>query len=61
MSSYQGLVQVIQNDKKPDISAMRTFGARAYVHIPGKLRTKLDPVSKIGVMVGYEPHTKGYL
>ena len=48
------------HDKKPDISAMRTFGARAYVHIPGKLRTKLDPVSKIGVMVGYEPHTKGY-
>ena len=30
------------------------------MHIPGKLRTKLDPVSKIGVMVGYEPHTKGY-
>jgi hypothetical protein len=46
--------------QKPDISILRTFGARAYVHIPGKLRTKLDPVSKIGVMVGYEPHTKGY-
>lgn len=44
----------------PDVSHLRIFGAKAYVHIPKQLRRKLDPVSKTGVLVGYEAHSKAY-
>ena len=46
--------------KTPDVSLMRTFGSRAFVHIPKQLRKKLDPVSKKGILVGYEPYSKAY-
>jgi hypothetical protein len=45
---------------RPDVSNFRTFGARAYVHIPGQLRSKLDSKTDKGVMVGYEIRNKGY-
>lgn len=45
---------------KPDVSFVRVFGARAYVHVPKQLRRKLDAVSQRGVLVGYEPHSKAY-
>eukprot|EP00983_Pelagomonas_calceolata_P035888 1123565-Pelagomonas_calceolata.AAC.1 len=45
---------------KPDVTMMRTFGATAYVHTPKTLRRKLDPVSKKGFLVGYEPGSKAY-
>ena len=45
---------------KPDVSVLRTFGARAYAHVPKQLRKKLDPVSRCGIMVGYQPNCKGY-
>ena len=45
---------------KPDVSHLRTFGARAYALIPGALRTKLDPVSAPGRLIGYAPGRKGY-
>jgi len=45
---------------KPDVTIMRTFGATAYVHIPKTLRQKLDPVSKKGILVGYELGSKAY-
>ena len=44
----------------PDLSAIRAFGTRAYVHITKKRRNKLQPVSQRGIMVGYPAHTKGY-
>jgi hypothetical protein len=46
--------------KTPDVSMMRTFGARAYVLIPKQHRSKLDDVSKKGIFVGYEPGSKAY-
>jgi histone deacetylase 1/2 len=45
---------------KPDLSHLRTFGARAYVLIPAALRTKLDAVSAPGRFIGYPANTKGY-
>ena len=45
---------------KPDVSGMRVFGAKAYVHVPKQLRQKLDAVSQTGIFVGYEPHSKAY-
>jgi hypothetical protein len=44
----------------PDVSFLRVFGATAYAHVPDKLRKKLDPKSRKGVLVGYEPHSKAY-
>lgn len=45
---------------KPDVSFLRTFGARVYVHIPKAQRDKFEPVSKPGIMVGYLPGGNGY-
>ncbi|GLI66230.1 hypothetical protein VaNZ11_009969 [Volvox africanus] len=39
---------------KPDISHLRVFGSTAYAHVPKEKRNKLQPVSKKGVLVGYE-------
>ncbi len=46
--------------EQPDLSHLRAFGARAYVLTPQQFRTKLDPSSKPGVMVGYLPGNTGY-
>ena len=45
---------------KPDLSNLRTFGARAYAHVPSSLRTKLDTVSEPGRFIGYASNSKGY-
>ena len=44
---------------KPDISHMRVFGARVYMHIPRR-KEKDQPVSEEGIFVGYEPDCKAY-
>ncbi|GIL57455.1 hypothetical protein Vafri_12688 [Volvox africanus] len=39
---------------KPDVGYLRTFGCAAYAHVPKEKRNKLQPVSRKGVLVGYE-------
>jgi len=46
--------------RKPDVSGMRVFGSKTYVHVPKQLRRKLDPLSTAGIFVGYEPNSKAY-
>jgi hypothetical protein len=46
--------------EKPDVSHMRVFGARAYMHIPKENRKKMQSVSERKVFVGYEPDCKAY-
>jgi hypothetical protein len=46
--------------EKSDLSHMRVFGARAYMHIPKENRKKMQSVSERGVFVGYEPDYKAY-
>jgi hypothetical protein len=46
--------------EKPDVSHMRVFGARAYMHIPKENRKKRQSISERGVFVGYEPDCKAY-
>jgi len=46
--------------RKPNVAGMRVFGAKAYVHTPKQLRTKLDPTSQAGIFLGYEAHSKAY-
>jgi transposase InsO family protein len=45
----------------PDISYLRIFGCKAYIHIPKKKRSnKFESQSSELVFVGYEPYSKGY-
>jgi hypothetical protein len=46
--------------KKPDVSHMRVFGARAFMHVLGALRHKSEPVSEKGWFIGYEADAKTY-
>jgi hypothetical protein len=46
--------------EKSDVSHMRVFGARAYMHIPKENRKKMQSVSERGMFVGYEPDCKAY-
>lgn len=45
---------------KPDVSNLRTFGARAFALTPKPLRDKLEPTSEPGRFIGYPAGTKGY-
>lgn len=42
--------------QKPNISKIRVFGCKAYVHIPQEKRKKFDAKSEENVMVGYAPN-----
>ena len=46
--------------KMPDVSMLRVWGAKAYVHVPSELRRKLDFKSEVGYMVGYAANSKGW-
>ncbi|KAJ9529996.1 hypothetical protein QJQ45_023288, partial [Haematococcus lacustris] len=45
---------------KPDISALRVFGATAYAQVPQHMRSKLEGKAVQGVLVGYEMGSKAY-
>ncbi|GAQ93615.1 Retrotransposon protein with reverse transcriptase and integrase domains [Klebsormidium nitens] len=46
--------------EKPDLSHLRVFGARVYIHVPKGKRKKMEPVSERRVFLGYEPNSKSY-
>jgi len=39
---------------------LKIFGCTVYVHIPSRLRSKLDPRAEKCVFIGYAPYKKGY-
>ena len=45
---------------RPDLSTLRAFGSKAYVHIPKEKRNKLAPRSETGILVGFPIGIKGY-
>ncbi|MCO5581794.1 hypothetical protein L7F22_035683 [Adiantum nelumboides] len=45
--------------KKPDVSYFKVFGCIAYVHVPEKLRTKIDPNVEKSIFIGYSFEPKG--
>lgn len=47
-------------NKQPDVSNLRVWGSKAYVHIPVEHRRKLDYKSEVGYMVGYAANSKGW-
>jgi hypothetical protein len=46
--------------KKPNINHLKIFGCVAYCHIPAEKRTKLDPTTEKGILVGYTETSKAY-
>ena len=44
--------------KKPEVSHLKIFGYLVYIHIPKEQRTKLDPLGKKGIFVGYSENSK---
>lgn len=47
-------------DQKVDVSHLRIFGSRVYVHLPKAKRKKLDFKSEECILVGYSETSKGY-
>jgi hypothetical protein len=45
---------------KPDLSRLRVFGCKAFVHIPDKMRGKLSAKSLVCTFVGYAWQRKAY-
>ncbi|GAQ91312.1 hypothetical protein KFL_007630030 [Klebsormidium nitens] len=45
---------------KSNLSHLRVFGARAYIHVPKGNRKKLEPVSERGVFLGYKLNSKSF-
>jgi len=46
--------------KKPNVSHLRVFGCIAYVHVPNKKRSKLDPKAEKCIFIRYSLEQKGY-
>ena len=46
--------------RKPSVGHLRTFGCTAFVQIPKDNRTKLQPTSEKGRLVGYDNESKAY-
>ena len=46
--------------KKPEVSHLKIFACRVYVHIPKEKRTKLDPFGKNGIFVGHCEVSKAF-
>lgn len=48
------------SDEPLDLGHLRALGCRAYAHIPGQLRNKLDSKVRSGYHLGYCENSKGY-
>lgn len=46
--------------RRPDIGHFRMFGCLTYSHVPSEKRTKLEPTTENGILVGYSEMSKGY-
>ena len=48
------------NGHVPDVSYLRIFGCKGYMHVPADKRRKLDAKAIEVTFIGYEPGSKGY-
>lgn len=46
--------------RKPTICYLKTFGCLAFYYVPKIERSKLNPVARRGIFVGYSQDSKGY-
>jgi hypothetical protein len=47
-------------DRRPDVEHIRIFGCSTFSHVPSEKRTKLDPTTQQGILVGYSKASKAY-
>jgi hypothetical protein len=47
--------------KKPEVTHLKIFGCPVFVHILKEKRTKLDPLGKKGIFVGYCEVSKAFI
>ena len=47
-------------EENPEINHLRIFGCLVYINVPWENMTKLDPVGKQGIFVGYNESAKAY-
>jgi hypothetical protein len=52
--------EVWYSGKVPDVSHLRVFGCKGYMHVPTDKRRKLDAKAIEVTLVGFEPGAKGY-
>jgi hypothetical protein len=45
---------------KLEVGHLRIFGCPVYIHVPNEKRTKMEPLGKKGVFVGYSENSKAY-
>ncbi len=50
----------VLHNRKPNVSHIKTFGSKTFVHISDVKRKKLEPKCIEGYLVGYCESTKGY-
>jgi hypothetical protein len=46
--------------KKPEVGHFHIFGCITYSYVPSEKRTKLDPMAKRGIFVGYGETSKAF-
>jgi hypothetical protein len=45
---------------KLEVGHLRIFGCLVYIHVPKEKRTKMEPLGKKGVFLGYNENSKAY-
>jgi hypothetical protein len=45
---------------RPNVEHLRIFGCLTFSHVPSEKRTKLDPTTEKGILVGYSEVSKAY-
>jgi hypothetical protein len=45
-------------DRRADVKHIRIFGRSTFSHVPSERRTKLDPTTQQGILVGYSKVSK---
>lgn len=46
--------------QKPDVGHLRVFGFRVWMHVPAKIRRKLEPRAAAGILLGFGIRQKGW-
>jgi hypothetical protein len=46
--------------RRPNVEHISIFGCLTYSHVPSEKRTKLDPTTQQGILVGYSEVSKAY-
>lgn len=50
----------IYTGKKPEVRHIMIFGCLTYSHIPEEKRTKLEPTTERGILMGYSETSRAY-